>query len=36
MTSEIQHYVHVMPKIKTVKLFQTMKLAGAVFDVKGV
>ena len=29
------NYVFVMPKIKTVKLFQTTKLAGAVFDVEG-
>ena len=29
------NYVYVMPKIKTVKLFQTTKLAGAVFDVEG-
>ena len=29
------NYVYVMPKIKTVRLFQTTKLAGAVFDVAG-
>lgn len=29
------NYVYVMPKIKTVKLFQTTKLVGAVFSVEG-
>ena len=34
MTSQMSsYYVKVMPKIKTIKFFQTTKLTSAVFDV---